>query len=162
MTRITPGLAAALTLISPSFAAADSFTPPNGPIQFEGDMVLSQSGVSLPPCLVAMHLSFHGTGALVLDARATGVFCVNWTFPNPPWGIEVVTPSGPPGEPATRLRLWNIRAQFYAPCFGDVLVDWNAGPPATITFPPGTTLPGGCGLSGVMEQVDGPPLTITK
>ncbi|ATQ42267.1 hypothetical protein [Caulobacter mirabilis] len=157
-------LIAALSFAGVSAASADTFSPSGAVTTFEGTVDFVP-GTPLV-CDFSLTITNNGSGdADVTSAVSSGGWwCSSLVFNNLPWNIDVVAPAFPPGAAATQLRIAGVQTNFPFACGpGDLIVNWDAGPAATITFPTGSTInPGGCGIAGVLQQTSGPALTITN
>jgi|GEM_PF-3074252 len=161
--------AGAMALSGATAASADTFTPAGGTFGFSGTVAVSYT-IPLTCTMTATVVSTAaGTDANITGATLTGGLCAAVGFIGLPWNVDVLTPVAPPnGLPATTLKLKGVTARTVTGTVcgpDDIVVNWNPGPPATITIPLGTEInppTPGCKVSGTLTQVSGPPLVITN
>ncbi len=161
--------AGVMALTAASAASADTFSPANSTFGFEGSVDVEFNFQLTCDMSVTVQSNSGGTDANVTAAGLSGGLCGLVGFSSLPWNVDVEAPTPPPtGVAATKLRIKGVKVTTVlgSTCGPeDIIVDWNAGPPATITIPVGTEInppTPGCKVSGILTQTSGPAATITN
>ncbi len=175
MRPFTLALAAAAALSGAPAAKADTFSPPGVTISFSGTVDISGTGSILCDLHVMLRTTPYDSGGRNL-AYAEGFMvsgnplCSLYQFPHFSRSTNVSYPVAPPsGAPAQRLMIYGV--QWSSALTGitcgpkDIELQWNPGPPATLTIPVGTVLNPpvpGCPISGVLTNASGHIVSITN
>lgn len=161
--------AGAIALSGATAASADSFTPASTTAGFSGTVAVSYTIPLTCTMTATVVTNAAGNDANITASALTGGLCAVVSFIGLPWNVDVNTPVPPPtGVAATTLKLKGVTARTTTGTVcgpEDIIVNWNAGPPATITIPLGTEInppTPGCKVSGTLTQVSGAALVVTN
>lgn len=145
------GIAAALALLAPHAASAQTFTTTPGTYTFSGSGVLVQKGSGpLLSCTLSVDITNSGSAITADNTSLTGSggFCNTVVFVGQPYNVTVS------GSTVSFSAVYADTTITPGDCAGTLTATFTAGPPETLTV--NTTLPevdpgtGDCTINGAI------------